>query len=51
MIWVSEVWQTKEQHDASLQTPEARAAMATAMPMLTGEFTSQELIVVGGLDI
>lgn len=51
MIWVSEVWQTKEEHDASLQTAEAREAIGKAMPMLTGEFTNQELTVVGGLGV
>lgn len=50
-ILVSEVWQTKERHDASLQLPETRAAISKAMPMLTGEFTSQELSVVGGLGV
>jgi quinol monooxygenase YgiN len=51
MIWVSEVWQTKEHHDASLQLPETKAAISKAMPMLTGEFTSHELTVVGGLGV
>jgi len=50
-IWVSEVWRSKEHHDASLQLPEARAAIAKAMPMLTGEFTRQEVSVVGGLGL
>jgi quinol monooxygenase YgiN len=50
-IWVSEVWQSKEHHDASLQLPEAKAAIGKAMPMLTGEFTRQELTVVGGLGV
>ncbi|MEU7848504.1 antibiotic biosynthesis monooxygenase [Micromonospora parva] len=50
-IWVSEVWQSKEKHDASLQLPETRAAIGKAMPMLTGEFTSQEVTVVGGLGV
>jgi len=48
-IWVSEVWSSKEAHDASLQLPETKAAIAKAMPMLTGEFTGQELTVRGGL--
>ena len=51
MIWVTEVWQGKEQHDASLELPATRAAIAVAMPMLTGEFTGQELTVVGGLGV
>lgn len=50
-IWVNEVWQSKEHHDASLQLPEAKAAISKVMPMLTGEFTSQELTVVGGLGL
>lgn len=48
-IWVFEVWQSKEHHAASLQLPGTKAAIAKAMPMLTGEFSSQELNVVGGL--
>lgn len=50
-IWVSEVWPSRQDHDASLQLPEVRAAIGKAMPMLTGEFTGQELSVVGGLGI
>jgi quinol monooxygenase YgiN len=48
---VNEVWQSKEHHDASLHLPEARAAIGKAMPLLTGEFTQQELTVVGGLGL
>ena len=51
MIWVSEIWDSAEQHQASLQLPETRAAIGRAMPMLTGQFTGQELIVVGGLGV
>ncbi|GGN42479.1 antibiotic biosynthesis monooxygenase [Actinoplanes campanulatus] len=50
-IWVNEVWESKEHHDASLRLPETRAAIATAMPLLTGEFTSQEIRVLGGLGV
>jgi quinol monooxygenase YgiN len=49
LIWVNEVWESKEAHDASLQRPEVQAAIAATMPKLTGQFTSQELHVVGGL--
>jgi quinol monooxygenase YgiN len=51
LVWVQEVWASKEHHQASLQLPETRAAIAEAMPMLTGEFTSQELDIVGGLGL
>lgn len=50
-IWVTEVWKSKGHHDASLELPEAKAAISKAMPMLTGEFTRQELSVVGGLGL
>lgn len=50
-IWVSEVWKNKAHHDASLQLPAAKEAIAKAMPLLTGEFTRQEASVVGGLGV
>jgi quinol monooxygenase YgiN len=51
LIFVTEIWQSKEHHDASLQLAEVRAAIAVAMPLLTGDFTGQELTVVGGLGL
>ena len=51
IIWVAEVWDTAEAHDSSLQLPETKAAISRAMPMLTGEFTRQELVVAGGLGV
>ncbi|PPS88917.1 putative quinol monooxygenase [Streptomyces sp. MH60] len=50
-IWVTEVWRSREHHDASLELPEAKAAIGRAMPMLTGEFTGQEMSVAGGLGL
>jgi quinol monooxygenase YgiN len=50
-IWVYEVWPTKGHHDASLELPGTRAAIATARPMLTGEFTGRELAVAGGVGV
>ncbi len=51
IIWVNEVWQSKQHHDESLQLPATKDAIARAMPMLTGEFTGQELRVAGGLGL
>ncbi|MEU1163870.1 putative quinol monooxygenase [Streptomyces sp. NPDC005921] len=48
-IVVTEVWESKEHHDASLRLPDAKEAITAAMPLLTSEFTSRELTVVGGL--
>ena len=50
-IWVTEVWSSKEAHDASLQLPSVKQAIAEAMPMLTGEFEQVEFSVVGGLGV
>jgi quinol monooxygenase YgiN len=51
LIWVYEVWPTGEHHDASLEQPATKAAIAPPMPMLTGEFIGQELEIAGGLGL
>jgi quinol monooxygenase YgiN len=51
VIWVTEIWDSAEHHDTSLEVPDVKASIAAAMPMLTGEFTRQELAVVGGLGV
>jgi quinol monooxygenase YgiN len=51
LVWVQEVWLSKAHHDASLELPETKAAISAAMPSLTGEFTGQEIDVVGGLGL
>ena len=51
ILWIYEAWESKEHHDASLRLPQTRAAIERAMPMLTGEFTSVETAVVGGLGV
>lgn len=50
-IHVTEVWESKEHHAASLRLPDVKASIAKAMPMLTGEFDMQELEVVGRLGL
>ncbi len=51
LIWVSEVWASKEAHDSSLRLPEVKASIEKTVPLLTGEFTSQELDIAGGLGV
>ena len=51
VVYVTEVWASREAHRASLNDPAVRAAIAEAMPMLTGEFHSTEFSVVGGLGV
>lgn len=50
-IWVTELWESKAVHRASLQLPAVKAAIAEAIPLLTGEFDSMEFDVVGGLGV
>jgi quinol monooxygenase YgiN len=50
-IWASEVWESKQAHEASLELPEAKEAIAKAMPMLTRDFTRVETEMRGGLDL
>lgn len=50
-IWVFGIWESKGHHDASLQLPGVKESISSAMPMLTGGFTQQEVTVVGGLGI
>jgi quinol monooxygenase YgiN len=35
-IWITEVWDTKENHSASLTLPEVRKAIAAARPIIAG---------------
>lgn len=50
-IWITEVWDSKESHDASLSLPEVRKAIGAARPMITG-FSNQVVTApVGGFGI
>lgn len=51
LVWVNEVWVSKEAHDNSLRLPEVKASIERTMPLLTGEFTGQELDIAGGLGV
>ena len=35
-IWITEAWETKEQHDASLSLPAVRDAISRAKPLIAG---------------
>jgi quinol monooxygenase YgiN len=50
-VVVFEVWESKQHHDDSLNLPEVRESIARAMPMLTGEFSSREFSIIGGLGL
>ncbi|MET3721733.1 putative quinol monooxygenase [Arthrobacter sp. UYEF21] len=46
-VFVSELWQSAEAHQASLQLDSVRAAIAEAMPLLSGEMGGTRFTVVG----
>lgn len=50
LLWITEVWETKADHDASLKNPDVRALIGTAIPLLDGSpQKGKELKVLGGL--
>jgi len=51
LIWVMEVWDSEESHDASLKLPSVQEAIKQALPMLTGDFSQTKLDVIGGLGL
>jgi quinol monooxygenase YgiN len=50
-IWVTEVWDTKESHDASLSLPRVQAAIAKARPLIAGFDRGAETEVVSGVTV
>jgi quinol monooxygenase YgiN len=51
-VWVTEVWESKEDHAHSLQDEGVKELITHAMPILKGKPEGgQELIVVGGVGI
>ncbi|MER3389065.1 MAG: putative quinol monooxygenase [Microcella sp.] len=46
-VFVVELWQSAEQHAASLQLPEVQAAIAEARPMLSGQMGGYRFEVAG----
>lgn len=49
VVRISEIWRTRAHHEASLDLPATREAIAEAMPLLTGEMGGHRTTVVGGL--
>jgi quinol monooxygenase YgiN len=47
-IWVFEIWDDKESHDASLRDQRVRALIAEAMPLMGSPPEGSELKVAGG---
>ena len=50
-VFVSEIWDSKEDHDNSLKIEGCRELISTAMPLIDGRPEATELEVVGGKGI
>ena len=50
-IWITEVWDSRDSHRASLQLPQVRDAIARARPLIAGFDSSIETEPVGGVGI
>jgi quinol monooxygenase YgiN len=50
-IWITEVWDSKESHDASLSLPAVKDAIAKARPMIAGFSDSVTTTPVGGVGL
>jgi quinol monooxygenase YgiN len=47
-IWITEVWDSKASHDASLSLPSVRAAIAKGRPLIAGFGDMTVTVPVGG---
>lgn len=50
-IWITEAWDTEEQHQASLQLPQVQAAIAQARPLIEGFGERFITTPVGGIGL
>jgi quinol monooxygenase YgiN len=50
-IWITEVWDRRESHAASLQLPSVRATIARARPLIVGFENGTETEPVGGVGL
>ncbi len=48
-IWITEVWDSRESHAASLKLPAVRAVIARARPVIAGFPQSFETVPVAGI--
>lgn len=47
-VWVTEVWRSQQEHDASLTIEGAQAAIKHVLPLLAGSPEKTDLLPVGG---
>lgn len=47
-LWITEVWDSKASHDASLSLPAVQAAIAKGRPLIAGFGNQVETVPLGG---
>lgn len=47
-LWITEVWDSKESHQASLKLPSVQAAIAKGRPLIAGFSNRVETVPLGG---
>lgn len=50
-IWITEVWDSKDNHAASLQLPQVQATIALARPIIAGFAERFETEPLGGIGV
>ena len=50
-IWITEIWDSRDSHRASLRLPRVREAIALARPLIAGFESGVETVPVGGVGI
>lgn len=51
IIWVNEIWNSKQAHEASLDPPDIKELIRTAMPLIASMSDHTEQHIVGGKGI
>ena len=50
-LWITEVWDSQESHQASLKLPAVQAAIAKGRPLIAGFSNRVETVPIGGYGI
>ena len=50
-LWITEVWDSQASHQASLQLPEVKVAIAKGRPLIAGFSNRVETVPIGGVGL
>lgn len=51
VIWVTEIWESKEAHQESLELPEVQVAIGRGRPLIAGFRSRHEIEPIGGIGL